>query len=183
MRACVCVCACACVHMLIISYEVFHTFQVIIQLELPSNLFLLIMSAVRIRLILLTLPSIILWNPALMFHSILPEHGIICKECSRPMGIGYWNDGSSRYNQPRVIHDVDDFVQLVSAVYMCDGGHKLLARDESAKITAKRHDTLYPSPSNWIYHKICQTMPMTLPDWNEFPLSRGSHRTYALEEV
>ena len=46
------------------------------------------------------------------------------------MGIRYWNDGSSRYNQPRIIHDVDDFVLLVSSVYVCDGGHKLLAHDE-----------------------------------------------------
>jgi hypothetical protein len=68
-------------------------------------------------------------------------------------------DGS---NQPQVIHNVDDFVLLVSAVYMCDGGHKLLAHDGSVKITAKRHNTLYPSPSNWIYHTICGTMPIAL---------------------
>ena len=32
------------------------------------------------------------------------------------MGVGYWNDGSSRYSLPRVIDDVDDFVLLVSVV-------------------------------------------------------------------
>ena len=57
VRVLLCACVRACVHVLIIiiSYEVFHTFQVIIQLELSSHLFLLIMSAVRIRLISSTL--------------------------------------------------------------------------------------------------------------------------------
>ena len=43
---------------------------------------------------------------------------------------GYWNDGSSPSKQPRTLHGIDNIVILVSAVYLCDNRHKLLANDE-----------------------------------------------------
>ena len=45
--------------------------------------------------------------------------------------IVYWNDGSSASMQPRLVHDMDNVVLLVSAVYICENRHKLLAHDES----------------------------------------------------
>ncbi len=36
----------------------------------------------------------------------------------------------SHYNQPRLLHDVDECVLLVSAVYVCSEQHKVLAHDE-----------------------------------------------------
>ena len=43
----------------------------------------------------------------------------------------YWNDGSSSSTQSRILHDIHNIVLLVSAVYTCDSGHKLLAHDAS----------------------------------------------------
>lgn len=44
--------------------------------------------------------------------------------------MGYWNDGSTPARQPRIILTVDNTVVLVSAVYICDNRHKLLAHEE-----------------------------------------------------
>ena len=44
--------------------------------------------------------------------------------------MGYWNDGRSTHNQPRVLHDIDDIVLLVSAVYVCEEQHRMIAHDQ-----------------------------------------------------
>ena len=44
--------------------------------------------------------------------------------------MGYWNDGTSTHNQPRVLHDIDDIVLLVSAVYVCEEQHRMIAHDQ-----------------------------------------------------
>ncbi len=54
---------------------------------------------------------------------------ILCETCYTQVCHSYWNDGTCQYKQPRVIHDVDTIVFLVSAVYTCAGGHKLVASD------------------------------------------------------
>ncbi len=41
-----------------------------------------------------------------------------------------WNDGSLKYNAPRLLHDLKSHVLLVSAVYHCKNGHKILSHDE-----------------------------------------------------
>ena len=43
----------------------------------------------------------------------------------------YWNDGSNNARKPRMVHGIDDSVYLVSAVFVCDKRHKMLAYDES----------------------------------------------------
>ena len=75
------------------------------------------------------LPMVILWNPVLMYGTAFPSTGLSCSKCKRPCRMAYWNDGSSEHTQPRLIHDVEDVVLLVSAVYLCDEGHKTLAHD------------------------------------------------------
>ena len=51
--------------------------------------------------------------------------------CGGMKRLSYWNDGSSSSTQPRALHDMHNVVLLVSAVYACDSGHRLLALDES----------------------------------------------------
>jgi hypothetical protein len=75
------------------------------------------------------LPAVILWNPMLSHSNALPTTGLSCLKCKRPCRMAYWNDGSSEHTQPRLIHDVEDAVLLVSAVYLCDEGHKTLAHN------------------------------------------------------
>ena len=43
----------------------------------------------------------------------------------------YWNDGSNDARKPRMVHGINDIVYLVSAVFVCDKRHKMLAHDES----------------------------------------------------
>ena len=66
-----------------------------------------------------------------MYPSIFPPGSIKCPSCGSSTHQSYWNDGSSASKQPRLIHDMDNVVLLVSAVYRCENGHKLLAHDDS----------------------------------------------------
>ena len=57
---------------------------------------------------------------------------IICphSQCEKRLtSAKYWNNGKTPHQQPRLIHDISDIVFLVSAVYVCDNGHKTLAHD------------------------------------------------------
>ena len=76
------------------------------------------------------LPSVIVWNPYLIYPHIIPSGSIKCIHCGMPLNLGYWNDGSTTDKQPRVLHGINNIVLLVSAVYVCDNRHKLLAHDE-----------------------------------------------------
>ena len=77
------------------------------------------------------LPFLIIWNPMLTYNSLFLEPGIKCPQdgCDKSVITKYWNDGSTPHKQPRIIHDTKDIVLLVSAVYMCENGHKILAHD------------------------------------------------------
>ena len=74
------------------------------------------------------LPSVFIWDPYTAYPSLFPSGSSSCGGSTR---FQYWNDGSSSSTQPRVLHDMHNIVLLVSAVYMCDNGHKLLAHDAS----------------------------------------------------
>jgi len=76
-------------------------------------------------------PLILLWNPNITHPSMVRQRLERCMVCGTPYTMGYWNDGSSSTRQPRVIHAVDNIVYLVSAVYICERKHKLLAHDEA----------------------------------------------------
>ena len=76
-------------------------------------------------------PTILIWNPIMTFQHLFPEKGIKCPHgnCNKLATTVYWNDGSTQYRQPRLIHDIKDVVLLISAVYMCEDRHKTLAHD------------------------------------------------------
>ena len=76
------------------------------------------------------IPSIILWRPYITHSSIFPKQSILCPLCELPTQHSHWNDGSTSSTQPRLIHDLDNMVYLVSAVYTCKKKHKLLTHDE-----------------------------------------------------
>ena len=77
------------------------------------------------------LPSIILWSPYVTHPNIFPLDSIICPTCGHPARHTNWKDGSSSSLQPRLIPDIENIAYLVSTVYSCDNGHRLLAHDES----------------------------------------------------
>ena len=84
------------------------------------------------------------------YVSLFPPGSIMCQCCGSKTQFSHWNDGSSPSTQPRILHDtynillfpvfslfpafplfpVYNVVLLVSAVYVCDNIHKLLAHDE-----------------------------------------------------
>jgi hypothetical protein len=74
-------------------------------------------------------PLFQLWNPNITHHDIVKGALCRCITCGSPYHMGYWNDGSSAYRQPRIIHGVDNIVFLVSAVYVCSNNYRLLAHD------------------------------------------------------
>ena len=67
-----------------------------------------------------TLPSIIIWH--LLTFDSESKDGLTCIQCGKEVGVGYWNDGMS-HNQPCLLHDVDECVLLVGAVYVCTEQH------------------------------------------------------------
>ena len=71
---------------------------------------------------------------------MFPPGSISCPVCGNPTQHSYWNDGSSSSRQPQFIHDMDNIVYLVSAVYYCENRHKVLAHDEKVL-------NMFPSPS------------------------------------
>ena len=79
-----------------------------------------------------TLPTIIIWHPILTFSPMLSlsMDDLKCNQCGKKMHVGHWNDGMSQHTQPRLLHDIDECVLLVSAVYVCMEQHKILAHDE-----------------------------------------------------
>ena len=77
----------------------------------------------------LNLPAVLIWSPLVTYCDYFVHNYIVCETCCTKVHHSYWNDGSCSYKQPRLIHDVDNVVFLVSAVYTCGNGHKLLATD------------------------------------------------------
>jgi len=75
------------------------------------------------------MPSIILWNPYLIYsNEVLP--GSLKCHCGLAMCMKHWNDCTSASKQPRILHAMKNIVYFVSAVYSCDNNHELLAHDE-----------------------------------------------------
>ena len=79
------------------------------------------------------LPAVLLWDPYSLYPSIFPPGSIKCNSefCCGATKFFCWNDGSTASKQPRTLHDMHFVVLLVSAIYACDSGHKVLAHDES----------------------------------------------------
>ena len=76
------------------------------------------------------LPPLIIWNPLLTYPSIVQCQLQFCMTCNEEITSTFYNDGSSQSKQPRHLHSMEDIVLLVSAVYTCRKGHKLVAHDE-----------------------------------------------------
>jgi len=85
------------------------------------------------------LPAIIIWNPYVTCPNFTP---VKCEQCGNFMHESDWNDGSSAKKLPRTIHGINDIILLVSAVYSCEKGHKILAHDKS--ILEKIPNSLIP---------------------------------------
>ena len=75
------------------------------------------------------LPPVILWNPLLTHPLMVKPQLSFCLTCKEKFTSTTWNDGSSPTKEPRKLHSMTNQVLLVSAVYTCKRGHKLLAHD------------------------------------------------------
>lgn len=75
----------------------------------------------------LFLPLVIVWSPYLTYPTLFSHK---CPSCGCALQHSYWNDGSSSTSQPRLLHDIHNVALLVSATYICENKHRLLAHDE-----------------------------------------------------
>ncbi len=77
------------------------------------------------------LPLLLLWHPVLTFRHIFAHQGLQCPyaSCESVAELKGWNDGHTPHCMPRTLHDVKAVVLLVSAIYVCENGHKTLAHD------------------------------------------------------
>jgi hypothetical protein len=75
----------------------------------------------------LILPHVILWNPLVQFADL----NLVCpeSECSAKMHTRSWKHGHTKGLQPRILHDVDYTILLVSALWCCDEGHSISSTD------------------------------------------------------
>ena len=73
----------------------------------------------------------LIWHPALTYKHIFESQGFQCphESCEKIAVLKGWNDGHAQHCMPRILHDVKDTVLLISAIYVCEDGHKTLAHD------------------------------------------------------
>lgn len=76
------------------------------------------------------LPSVILWNPLHVFKSSFPNGCMPCPDCGKTATVHFWTDGSTPNKMPRTIYGLHSPVLLISAVIVCDSGHRTLSHDE-----------------------------------------------------
>lgn len=76
------------------------------------------------------LPHILIWNPLQQFK-VFFSHGLQCPqiECRRYVQFHRWNMGQSISHGPRLLHDMNNMVLLVPAVYICTNGHEVISTD------------------------------------------------------
>lgn len=67
----------------------------------------------------LILPPVIIWD--LLHHT--------CIECNNNIEKRAWKLGQSSALEPRLVHDIDSIIILVSSVYICSNGHTYLTTD------------------------------------------------------
>ena len=69
----------------------------------------------------MVLPYVILWNPVFQFP-LCSETLKVCSvdNCDGIMHLHEWINGCSTSKQPRILHDINNIVLLVSAIYQCN---------------------------------------------------------------
>lgn len=73
-------------------------------------------------------PDVILWDPMVQFPQS-PALQICPSDCGRPLERKEWQNRQQSGSRPRIIHDIDGIVLLVSRTYMCASGHRFLSHD------------------------------------------------------
>ncbi len=77
-------------------------------------------------------PHVLLWNPLPHFQQILLDFNCPHEHCRGKMIECpiKWNTGTNAGYAPRIIHDIEHMVLLVSAVYTCSTNeHEIVATD------------------------------------------------------
>ena len=110
-----------------------------------------------------------LWSPLEQYSEFISRTCPLCDEKSDLAAIG-WTDGRSQDNTPRLIHDVNANVLLISRIYSCSRGHKMYGHHPSVldKFTTQALCCLIPFVL-W-YNTGCT---ITLCNYIECVVSRG----------
>ena len=78
------------------------------------------------------LPHVLLWNPLIQFRSVIQNlhcpHERCCHYVSGDHAL-IWNTGEHAGHCPRLLHDLNHVVLLVSVIYNCPVGHQLIGTD------------------------------------------------------
>ena len=73
-------------------------------------------------------PHVLLWNPLEQFQNV--QLACLHEHCSLiPLSLKCWKMGQTHSLQPRLIHNTEYTVLLVSALYMCPVGHEVSSTD------------------------------------------------------
>lgn len=91
---------------------------------------------------MLLLPHVILFAPTLQFPFLFHD-GFVCPDCGSNVHLLRWNDGSSAAHSPRILHDVNHMVFLVSAIYRCTLGHDFVGTDPWILQRFKEQEHMY----------------------------------------
>ena len=68
------------------------------------------------------LPYVILFNPIFQFPLCSDKLKVCCvNNCGSILHLHSWTDGRSSSRHPRILHDINNIVLLVSAIYQCNG--------------------------------------------------------------
>ena len=71
------------------------------------------------------LPPVIVWDPYLSISTL----DSLCIECNQKIERKSWKLGQSPAFEPRVIHDINSVVVLISCQYICFNNHTYLTTD------------------------------------------------------
>ena len=78
------------------------------------------------------LPTVLLWHPLQLLQQLLLSNAweaCPIDNCGSKMTLSRWNTGRIDGHLPRLIHDINNVVVLVPAIYKCGNGHEVLATD------------------------------------------------------
>lgn len=64
----------------------------------------------------LIFPFVLIWNPLIHFSSVLTDMLCPVGNCGKVLQVIKWNDGQSASHSPRLLHDIDRNILLVSCV-------------------------------------------------------------------
>ena len=77
------------------------------------------------------MPDIIVWDPLVQFPTLSDSlNKCLAEKCENVMERREWQNGRNPVSMPRIIHEINGVVLLVSRMYVCSSGHRYLSHNE-----------------------------------------------------